>query len=78
MAHEQAKQYYHQALDIKIEFSDRYSQAGTYGQLGLLAQAQENYAEARVNLQIALDIFLEYQDNYWAGVTRENLQRLPD
>jgi len=70
--------YYQQALDIKIEFSDRYEQAKTYHCLGLLAEAQENYAEARVNLQTALEIFLEYQDDYWADVVREHLAQLPD
>ena len=61
-----------------IEFSDRFSQASTYGQLGLLAEAQEDYAEARSNLQIALEIYVEYEDEYKASVVREVLERLPD
>ncbi|GAX36286.1 hypothetical protein [Nodularia sp. NIES-3585] len=44
----------------------------------LLAQAEENYPEARVNLQTALEIFVEYQDEYNAGMIREYLERLPD
>ena len=31
---EEAKGYYEQALQIKIEYNDRYSQASTYHQLG--------------------------------------------
>lgn len=75
---EQAKAYYQKALDIKIEFSDRFSQARTYHCLGLLAEAQEDYAEARANLQTALEIYVEYQDEYMAGVAREVLERLPE
>ncbi|MEQ9671956.1 tetratricopeptide repeat protein [Coleofasciculus sp. G2-EDA-02] len=67
-----------QERQYKIEFSDRYSQATIYHNLGLLAQALENYAEARVNLQTALEIYLEYQDDYWANVAREALAQLPD
>ncbi|MEQ9484160.1 hypothetical protein [Coleofasciculus sp. F4-SAH-05] len=52
--------------------------SNAYGQLGLLAEAQENYTEARVNLQTALEIFIEYQDEYFADMTRELLERLPD
>jgi hypothetical protein len=37
---------YQQALQIDIEFGDRYSQALTYGQLGLLAVAEEQLEEA--------------------------------
>ena len=68
-----------------IEFGDafggqslRYSQASTYGQLGLLAEAQEDYTEARTNLQKALKIYIEYKDEYWGNITRENLERLPE
>ncbi len=66
------------ALEIYIEFGDRYNCARTYGQLGLLAKAEENYAEARANLQTALEIYVEYQDEYMATVTRENLEGLPE
>ncbi|MFM2061999.1 MAG: hypothetical protein RLZZ507_1669 [Cyanobacteriota bacterium] len=46
--------------------------------LGLLAEAQEDYQEARVNLQKALDIYVEYKDEYWVNITREILEKLPD
>ncbi|MDB9538037.1 tetratricopeptide repeat protein [Dolichospermum planctonicum CS-1226] len=74
----QARDFYQQALAIKIEFCDRYSQASTYGQLGLLAEAQEDYTEARTNLQKALKIFIEYKDEYRANIMREYLERLPE
>ena len=74
----QARNYYQQALSIKIEFGDRYSQALTYHCLGILAETQEDYTEARVNLQTALEIFVEYKDEYWGNITRENLERLPE
>jgi tetratricopeptide (TPR) repeat protein len=57
----QARDFYQQALSIYIEFGDRYEQARTYHGLGTLAEAQENYAEARVNLQKALEIYVEYK-----------------
>lgn len=58
--------------------SDRYSCAMTYHQLGLFAQAEGNYAEARANLQTALQIYVEYQDEYMATATRKILESLPD
>ncbi|HEY9795918.1 MAG TPA: hypothetical protein V6D30_09780, partial [Leptolyngbyaceae cyanobacterium] len=60
------------------EFGDRYECAGTYGQLGLLAEAQEDYTEARVNLQKALEIYVEFKDEYLAAIAREVLERLPN
>lgn len=66
------------SVGIGRKSGDRYSSASTYKQLGLFAQAQENYAEARANLQTALEIYVEYQDEYMATVTRENLKDLPE
>jgi tetratricopeptide (TPR) repeat protein len=57
---------------------DRYSCAIIYHNLGLLAEAQEDYSEARANSEKALEIFVEYKDEYWAGVVREVLEQLPD
>ncbi|MEI6430379.1 MAG: CHAT domain-containing protein, partial [Pseudanabaena sp. ELA607] len=42
----EARQNYQQALAIKIEFGDRYSQASTYHQLGIVAQELREYGEA--------------------------------
>ncbi|MEH2405999.1 hypothetical protein [Nostoc sp.] len=63
-------------MAIKIEFGDRYSSASTYHCLGTLAEAEENYAEARVNLQTALEIYVEYKEEYWGAIAREALERL--
>ncbi|MFN6182212.1 MAG: tetratricopeptide repeat protein [Dolichospermum sp.] len=63
---------------MKIEFGDRFSQALTYHSLGTLAETQENYTEARTNLQTALEIYIEYKDEYWENIARENLERLPE
>src|SRR3712207_6973669 len=41
----QAEQYYQQALQIFIEYNDRYAQAKTYHQLGIVAQAQRQWAQ---------------------------------
>ena len=76
--YDQALDFYQQALAIKIEFGDRYSQAKTYHCLAILAETQEDYTEARTNLQTALEIYIEYKDEYWGNITRENLERLPE
>ncbi|MEM7773445.1 MAG: tetratricopeptide repeat protein, partial [Cyanobacteria bacterium P01_A01_bin.37] len=53
-----------QALDIKIEFNDRYSQARTYHNLGIVAQELREYEQARSHYQQALDIKIEFNDRY--------------
>ncbi|MEQ9485211.1 MAG: tetratricopeptide repeat protein [Coleofasciculus sp. F4-SAH-05] len=62
--YEQARQYYHQALDIKIEFSDHYSQADTYHQLGIVAVELRQYEQARQYYHQALDIKIEFSNRY--------------
>jgi tetratricopeptide (TPR) repeat protein len=76
--YEEARRNYQLALQIYLEFGDRYSTASTYYCLGTLAEAEENYAEARVNLQKALEIYVEYKDDYWAESAREVLEGLPE
>jgi tetratricopeptide (TPR) repeat protein len=74
----QARDFFQQALAIKIEFGDRYSQALTYHCLGTLAKVQEDHTEARVNLQKALEIYDEYKEEYWGNIAREILEGLPE
>ena len=62
--YEQARAHFQQALDIKVEYGDRYSQASTYHQLGRVAQELREYEQARAHFQQALDIFVEYDDRY--------------
>ncbi|NJM58907.1 MAG: tetratricopeptide repeat protein [Synechococcales cyanobacterium RU_4_20] len=73
---EQARTDYQQALQIKIEFGDRYSQASTYGQLGLLAKAEGQSEEAMQQLFQALTIFREFQDNHSLAMVLVYLSRL--
>ena len=61
---EQAEQYYQQALQIYIEYNDRYAQARTYHQLGIVAQEQRQWEQAEQYYQQALQIFIEYNDRY--------------
>src|SRR5439155_927516 len=69
----QAEQYYQQALQIMIEYNDRYAQAKTYGQLGLLAQEQQQWSQARDYLLHALEIFIAYKGDHYIGITVSNL-----
>ena len=71
--YEQARAHFQQALDIKVEFGDRYSQASTYHQLGRVAQALREYEQARAHFQQALDIFVEYGDRYSQASTYHQL-----
>jgi tetratricopeptide (TPR) repeat protein len=59
---EQAQKDYQQALQIYIEFNDRYSQASTYHQLGIVAQELREFEQARNDYQQALQIFIEFGD----------------
>jgi tetratricopeptide (TPR) repeat protein len=61
---QQAEQYYQQALQIYIEYNDRYEQAGTYHQLGMVAQEQRQWQQAEQHYQQALQLFIEYNDRY--------------
>ena len=63
----QAEQYYQQALQLYIEFNDRYSQASTYHQLGRVAQEQRQWAQAREYFLTTLQIGVEFNDEYRIG-----------
>ncbi len=60
----QAADYYQQALEIKIEYGNLYSQARTYHQLGRVAEELRQYQQAKDYYQQALEIFIEYGDRY--------------
>ncbi|KST70171.1 tetratricopeptide repeat protein [Mastigocoleus testarum] len=62
--YQQARDYYQNALEIKIEYSDRYGSANTYHQLGRVAQELREYQQARDYYQNALEIKIEYGDRY--------------
>ena len=65
----EAETAYRQALDINLEFGDRHSAAGTYHQLGIVAQDQRRFDEAETNYRQALDIYLEFGDRHNAANT---------
>jgi tetratricopeptide (TPR) repeat protein len=65
----EAEQYYQQALQIYIEYNDRYAQASTYHQLGRVAQEQRQWEQAEQYYQQALQIYIEYNDRYEQGKT---------
>ena len=58
----QAQDYYQQALNILIEYGDRYSQGSTYGQMGMLAEEISEFAQAKSYYLQALKIFVEFED----------------
>ena len=74
--YDQARQDYQQALQICIEFGDRYSQASTYGQLGLLAEAEEKPEEAVQNLLKVLEVFVEFKDNHSIAIALNNIKHI--
>ncbi len=73
---EEARRNYQQALQIKIEFGDRYSSASTYHQLGIVAQNLREFEEARRNYQQALQIKIEFGDRYSSASTYHQLGRV--
>jgi tetratricopeptide (TPR) repeat protein len=76
--YEQARAYYQQALDIYIEFGDRFSCASTYHQLGRFAQQLREYKQARAYYQQALDIFIEFGARYSCAATYHQLGRVAE
>ncbi len=70
---DEAKNNYQQALSIKIEYNDRYSQARTYHELGIVAQELRQWEEAKNNYQQAIAILIEYNDRYSQAKTYHNL-----
>ena len=69
----EAEAYYKKALEIYIEFKDRYSQASTYHQLGIVAQEQRQWPEAEAYYKKALEIYVEFKDRYSQASTYHQL-----
>ena len=70
---QQAHDDYQQALQIKIEFNDRYKQASTYHNLGIVAQEQSQWQQAHDYYQQALQIKIEFNDRYKQASTYHQL-----
>jgi len=66
---EKAESYYQQAIEISIEFTDRYSQANTFHQLGIVAQEQGEWEKAESYYQQAIQISIEFSDSYYQAQT---------
>ncbi len=73
---EQARSYYQQAIEIFIEYGDRYEQAGTLHQLGIVAQELREWEQARSYYQQALEIKIEYGDRFSQASTLHQLGRV--
>jgi len=71
--YQQAHDYYQQALEIKIEYDDRYSQADTYHQLGRIAEELRQYQKSNKYYQKSLEICIEYDDRYSQAKTYHQL-----
>ncbi|MDB9424920.1 tetratricopeptide repeat protein, partial [Microcystis aeruginosa CS-564/01] len=61
---EQARSYYQQAIEIYIEYGDRYYQARTLHHLGIVAEELREWEQARSYYQQAIEIYIEYGDRY--------------
>ena len=72
----QAEEYYQKALQIYIDFDDRYSQAGIYLNLGMVAQKQRQWTQAEEYCQKALQIYIDFDDRYRQAGTYHNLGRV--
>ncbi|NCT62721.1 MAG: tetratricopeptide repeat protein [Microcystis aeruginosa G13-01] len=70
---EQARSYYQQALEIYIEYGNRYEQASTLHQLGMVAQKLREWEQARSYYRQALEIYIEYGDRFSQASTLHNL-----
>jgi tetratricopeptide (TPR) repeat protein len=70
---DEARANYRQALAIKVEFNDRFSQASTYHQLGIVAQELREWNEARTNYSQSLAIYVEFNDRFSQASTYHQL-----
>src|SRR3989442_1213121 len=69
----QAELYFQQDLKIYIEYNNRYAQASTYHQLGIVAQEQRQWPQAEQYYQQALQIKIELNDRYSQASTYHQL-----
>ncbi|MCZ8226261.1 MAG: tetratricopeptide repeat protein [Microcystis sp. LE19-84.1B] len=70
---EQARSYYQQAIEIYIEYGDRYEQASTLHELGRVAQELREWEQARSYFQQAIEIKIEYGDRFYQASTLHQL-----
>ncbi len=65
-------------MQIRSSINDRYSQASTYHQLGMVAQEQRQWQQAEQYYQQALQIYVEYNDRYTQASTYHQLGLLAE
>ena len=77
--YEESRKMYESAIDAYEQLEEVEEQqkqlwiAGTYHQLGMVAQALREYEQARSHYQQALDIYIEYNDRYSQASTYHQL-----
>src|SRR5260370_258207 len=70
------EQDFQEAVQIYVEFKDRYEQASTYHQLGWVAEEQRKWEQARPYFIETLKIFVDYEDAYSYSIALRSLARL--
>jgi tetratricopeptide (TPR) repeat protein len=70
-----AREHYNQALEIYIEYGDRYSQASTYYQLAMVAEATGDLENAKTDYLKDLEITIEFNDEHGLGISLQNAAR---
>ena len=70
---DETRNYYKEALEIFIEYSDRHSQASTYINLGNVVLELEEFSEAKANYLQALQTFVDSKDKYHLDMVLSNL-----
>ena len=63
-------------MNICKEFNHRYEQAGTYHNLGAVAQKEKDFAQALEHYAQAMEIYTEYKDKYHLEMLTGNLTLL--
>jgi tetratricopeptide (TPR) repeat protein len=61
---EQAEAYFQKALQIKIDFNDRFEQASTLHNLGIVAQEQRQWEQAEAYYKNTLQIYIDFNDRF--------------
>ena len=74
--YDRARQIYLQELQAEQAMDDRYAQALTYHQLGIVAEELREFDDARNNYLQALQINIEFNDRYAQASTYHHLGRV--
>jgi len=74
----QAEAHYQQALALKIEFNDRYSQALTLHALGSVSIEQQEYQQAENYFHQVIERYIEFNERYWLASAYHQLGRIAE